>query len=150
MGHDRFAEALTRFNYGNRLADGPAQSFWMGLQNGGALTISTRQQAAFLRRFYQDALGVKPQSSQVVQDLLVDEVRNDSKLGKAVISGAPGSCASAADGSGSVSWWVGRLQTGDRDLAFSASIAGQSPPPGIEVAQKIKDSFAAAGLWPTG
>jgi beta-lactamase class D len=150
IGHDRFANALKRFDYGDKLADGPERSFWLGPQGGGALTISTRQQAAFFQRVYAGALGLKPQTTRVVATLLVDEVRDDSRLGKAVISGADGGCAVAADGSRGVTWSVGRLRTRDRDLIYAASVVGEAPPPGIEVRQKIKDSFADAGLIPGG
>ena len=148
VGHDRFAAALKQFDYGNKLADGPERSFWGGPQDGGALGISTRQQATFFRRFYAGALGVKPATASFVQSLLIDEVRNDSQMGQATISNVPGSCVVNADGSRGVGWSVGRLQTRDRDLIFAASVVGENAPPGLAVEQKLKDSLAAAGLWP--
>ena len=149
-GHDRLADALKRFDYGNHIVDGPERSFWQGPQNGGSLGISTRQQAAFFKRFYEGSLGAAPATTSFVQSLMVDEVRDDSRMGKATISNIPGSCAINADGSRAVGWSVGRLQTPDRDLIFAASVVGENAPPGVQVQLKLKDSFADAGLWPPG
>ena len=150
IGRDRMAAALQRFDYGNRMTQGPERSFWQGPQSGGTLGISTRQQAAFLRRFYEASLGAKPATTAFVESLLVDEVREDSRTGKAVISYAPGSCAVNADGSRAVGWSVGRLRTPDHDLIFAASVVGENAPPGLQVQLKLKDSLADAGLWPAG
>ena len=150
IGHDRFAGALRRFGYGNALADGPERQFWLGAQNGGALTISNAQQTAFLQRLYSGGLGLKPASAEAVEGLMVDEVREDAGKARSTFSAVDGECAVAADGSRSVTWVVGRLQTPTRDLAYAATLVSPAPPPGIEVRQKLKDGFAEAGLWPAG
>ena len=150
VGRDRFVLGLKRLDYGDKNPDGPAKSFWLGAENGGALTISTRQQADFLRRLYVGRLAVKPETTALMQGLLVDEIRTDSKGGKATMSGVGGSCATASDGSRSVGWWVGRLQTPVRDLVFAASVEGEDAPPGVEVQRRVKEIFAGAGLWPAG
>jgi beta-lactamase class D len=150
IGHDRMADGLKRFDYGNKIADGPERSFWEGPKNGGALGISTRQQSGFFRRFYSGALGAKPDTTALVQGFLVDEVRDDSKLGKATITSAPGACSVDSAGARAVGWSAGRLTTQTHDLAFAASVVGENAPPGIEVEQKLKDAFADAGLWPAG
>jgi beta-lactamase class D len=150
IGHDRVADGLKRFGYGNKLADGPERSFWEGPRNGGTLGISTRQQAGFFRRFYTGNLGAKPATNSLIQGLLVDEVRDDSRLGQATITSAPGLCAVDPAGARAVGWSAGRLTTRDRDLTFAASVVGENAPPGVEVQQKLKDAFADAGLWPAG
>jgi beta-lactamase class D len=150
IGHDGVADGLKRFDYGDKLADGPERSFWEGPRNGGALALSTRQQAAFFRRFYTGGLGVKPDTASFVQELLVDEVRDDSRRGKATISSAPGACSVDPAGARAVGWSAGRLTTRDHDLIFSASVVGENAPPGMLVEQKLKDAFADAGLWPAG
>ncbi len=150
IGHDHIADGLKRFGYGNRLVDGPERSFWEGPKAGGALGLSTREQARFFQRFYSGALGVKPATAVLVQSLLVDEVRDDSKLGRATITSAPGLCAVDPGGVRGVGWSAGRLTTRDRDLAFAASVVSENAPPGIAVQQKLKDAFADAGLWPAG
>jgi beta-lactamase class D len=150
VGHDRYVERLKAFDYGDRDPAGPVQYFWLGPKVGGGLVISTRQQVGFLKRFYAGQLPVKPASAAYVRSIMVDETRTDAKGGRYVMSGKTGSCSSIADGSRSVGWWVGRLQTPDRDLLFAASLEAADAPPGAEIKQRIKDIFADAGLWPAG
>jgi beta-lactamase class D len=148
IGHDRLSDALRRFDYGDKSADGPAKSFWMGLPNGGALALTTQQQASFFKRVYEGSLGLKPATTQVMQALLVREVRNDSRTGRASFSAAEGACPSNADGSNTVGWAAGRLETRDRDIVFAASVNADNAPPGVEIRDKLRDIFASAGLWP--
>jgi beta-lactamase class D len=119
----------------------------MGPQSGGALTLTTEDQFAFVRRFYTGALPVKPQTAAFVQGLTVDETRAD-KTGPAVMSGQAASCASVADGSRGVAWWVGRLKTPTRDVVFAASLESANAPPGLEIERDLKGIFADVGLWP--
>ena len=148
IGHDKLSAALRRFDYGNAFVDGPVTSFWMGPANGGALGITTDQQAQFFKRLYAAQLGLKPATSQFVQELLVREVREDSRTGRATFSAAEGACPSNADSSNNAGWAAGRLQTQDRDLIFAASINAADTPPGVDIRDKLRDIFASAGLWP--
>ncbi|HEX4181208.1 MAG TPA: penicillin-binding transpeptidase domain-containing protein [Caulobacteraceae bacterium] len=148
VGHDRYVEQLKALDYGTRDPAGPVQSFWMGSRFGGGLWISTREQADFLRRFYAGRLPVKPEAAALVRQLMVDEIRTDAKGGQFVVSGRAGDCATVSDNSRSVGWWVGRLKTPTRDLAFAVSFEGDDAPPGAEVRNRVKDVFADAGLWP--
>ncbi len=150
IGHDKLSDAAHRFDYGNKLVDGPATSFWMGPPNGGGLSLSTEQQAHFFKRFYDANLGLKPATTQAVQDLLVREVGDDSRTGRATFSVAEGSCPSNSDGSNTVGWAAGRLQRKDRDLIFAASVNAADAPPGVEIRDKLADIFASAGLWSAG
>jgi beta-lactamase class D len=148
VGHDRYVEQLKALNYGTRDPAGPVQSFWMGSRHGGGLWISTRQQADFLRRLYAGQLPVKPAAAGLMQQLMVDETRTDAKGGQYEVSGRPGDCASVSDNSRSVGWWVGRLRSPSRDLAFAFSIESAGAPPGHEVRDRAKNILADAGLWP--
>jgi beta-lactamase class D len=148
VGPDRYAKALAAFDYGSKTPDGPADGFWLGPRAGGGLTLSTRQQAAFLARLYGGRLPVRPQAADAVRSLIFDEARADPRGGQAVISGLAASCASQADGSRTVGWWVGRLRTPTRDLVFAASVEGAETPPGLEIERRLKAVFADAGLWP--
>jgi beta-lactamase class D len=150
VGHDRYVEKLKVFDYGSRDPAGPVDEFWLGPKVGGGLVISTRQQIDFLKRLYAGQLPVKPETAAFVRQIMVDETRADAKGGRYVMSGKTGSCSSTLDGSRSVGWWVGRLQTPSRDLLFAASLEAADAPPGGEVRQRIKDIFADAGLWPAG
>jgi beta-lactamase class D len=150
VGHDRYVERLKAFDYGDHDPSGPVTEFWLGPKAGGGLLISTHQQINFLKRFYAGQLPVKPASAAYVRQIMVDETRNDAQGRPYVMSGKTGSCASIADGSRSVGWWVGRLQGPDRDLLFAASVEAADAPPGGELRQRIKDVFSDAGLWPAG
>jgi len=148
IGHDKLSDAVHRFDYGNKFVDGPVASFWMGPPNGGALGLSTDQQAHFFRRFYAGDLGLKPTTTQFIQGLMVREVREDSRDGRATFSAAEGACPSNADGSNTVGWAAGRLLTKDHDLVYAASVNAPDAPPGVDIRDKLRDIFASAGLWP--
>jgi beta-lactamase class D len=143
IGAARYAAVLRAFGYGNHDVGGPITRFWQGPAQGGALAISAKEQASFVRRLYTGELKVKPASAQAVQALLVNESRGD-----ATMSGAAGSCADQADRGRGAGWWVGRLKSTARDLTFAAVVEAPEPPPGPVVASAIKDAFADAKLWP--
>ena len=147
VGQGAYRERLKAFGYGSQAPDGPLTGFWLGPAAGGGLDISTDEQAGFLHRLYAGRLPVKPESLAYVEQVMLDETRGD-----AVMSGKTGSCPSIADGSRQVGWWVGRLQTPKHDYVFAASIEGanDSSLPGMEVEDRVKAAFAAAGMWPAG
>jgi beta-lactamase class D len=149
LGPVDLGKQLQDLNYGNKSTQGPADRFWMGPSQGGQLLISTRGQTAFLRRLYGGKLQsigprpVSPPAAQQVTAMMVDEIRSGS-----TISGKTGTCASNADGSRQVGWWIGRLQGPKGDYVFAASVEGQGSLPGLEVQTRLKSAFAGAGLWP--
>ena len=57
------------------------------------------------------------------------------------------SCPDSPDGSRSVGWAAGRVQSAhNRDLTYSAVMEGQNALPGHIMASRLYDAFAAAGL----
>ena len=144
VGQAAYQERLRAFDYGNKAPEGPLTTFWLGPAAGGRLGISTRQQAQFLHRLFAGRLPVKPESLAYVESIMVNEIRNGSTM-----SGKTGSCASVADSSRQVGWWVGRLKTAQHDYVFAASVDGESENalPGVEVEDRVKTAFAQAGLW---
>ena len=145
LGKGVYVDRLRAFDYGNKTPDGPLTTFWLGPAADGALGISTRQQAEFLHRMESGKLPVKPDSLAYVQSIMVDEIR-----GGATMSGKTGSCATLADGTRQVGWWVGRLKTAKQDYVFAASVETNSDNalPGREVQVRVKSAFSKAGLWP--
>ncbi len=145
VGKPAYVDRLKAFDYGNKNPDGPLTSFWLGPAAGGGLGVSTVQQAEFLHRLYAGQLPVKPTTLAYVQSIMVDEIRDG-----ATMSGKTGSCATAADGTRQVGWWVGRLKTAKQDYVFAASMEGDSDNalPGREVEVRVKSAFTKAGLWP--
>lgn len=145
IGHDTYAKRLKAIDYGSADPAGPVDQFWLGPEVGGGLTISTRQQTDFLNRLYTGRLSTNPLTTATVAKIMIDESR-----GASVMSGKTGTCSSIADGSRSVGWWVGRLNSPERDLVFAVSMEGQNALPGRELQIRLKSAFAKAGLWPQG
>ena len=148
IGHDRYATALGVMGYGNGDLTGPPGAFWQGPHAGGALQLSTREQAAFLQRLYAGKILLANGAAATVEGLMSSETRNTA-AGPAVMTGQVGACPSQADGSRSVGWWVGRLTTPKRDVVFAASVEGPTAPPGEEVESAFKEALATANLWPS-
>lgn len=143
IGPETYAKRLKAMDYGSRDPAGPVDQFWLGPEVGGGLTISTRQQTQFLNRLYADRLSTNPLTTATVAKIMIDETR-----GASVMSGKTGTCSSQADGSRNVGWWVGRLNSPERDLVFAVSMEGQNALPGRELQIRLKSAFAQAGLWP--
>ncbi len=143
IGHDTYAKRLKAMDYGSGDPAGPVDQFWLGPEVGGGLTISTRQQTDFLNRLYTGRLSTNPLNTATVAKIMIDETR-----GSSVMSGKTGTCSSLADGSRNVGWWVGRLNSPERDLVFAVSMEGQNALPGRELQIRLKSAFAKAGLWP--
>jgi hypothetical protein len=60
--------------------------------------------------------------------------------------GRKASCNSVADGSRAVGWAAGRVTSARRDFIYSAVMEGQRALPGQEMASRLDDDFANAGL----
>ena len=55
------------------------------------------------------------------------------------------SCASSPDGARSVAWAAGPIETRD-ELVYAAAMEGPNTPPGVVVADKLKNAFVKVGL----
>ncbi len=143
IGPDRFAQRLSAFGYGQGRPIGDPLAFWQGPAAGGGLFISTNGQAAFLRRLYAGSLPVGAAAAQTVQGLMVQEQRGDTTL-----SGLVASCASIADNSRNLGWWIGRIQNPRRNVIFAFSMEGQNALPGMEIRSRAEPILAQAGLLP--
>jgi len=145
IGPDRFKQQLSAFGYGQGAPVGRPDSFWRGPAAGGGLFLSTRNQTDFLRRMAKGDLPVKPDAASTVQGLMADVTR-----GTTALSDIGASCPSIADASRDVSWWIGRIQSPERDLVFALSIESQNPLPGFEIRSRIVPIFTDVGLLPAG
>ena len=61
-------------------------------------------------------------------------------------AGHTASCNSVPDGSRTVGWAAGRVQSSKHDFIYSAVMEGQRALPGHEMAARLDDDFANAGL----
>ncbi len=74
--------------------------------------------------------------------------RTTDNLLKAAAQGAPpvqASCRSQADGSRGVGWSAGPV-SGHADLVYAAAMEGANTPPGVVIADKLRQAFERAGL----
>ena len=143
IGDDRFAQRLSSFNYGQGRPVGDPLAFWLGPAAGGGLFISSNDQAAFLRRLYMGRLPVSADAAKTVEGLMVQESRGDADL-----SGLTASCASLADNSRNLGWWIGRIRSPKRDVTFAISMEGQNALPGMEIRSRVTPVLVQAGLLP--
>lgn len=143
IGPARFKQQLSAFGYGQGAPIGNPDAFWQGPAAGGGLFISTLGQAQFLKKLARGELPVKPGPAGVVQSLMADQTR-----GPVTLSSLGANCASVADDSRSVSWWLGRIQGPDRDLVFALSIESDHPLPGTEIRSRTLPIFTRVGLLP--
>lgn len=145
IGPDRFAHDLSAFGYGQGRPIGDPLAFWQGPAAGGGLFISTHDQAAFLRKLYAGALPVSPAAAQTVEAMMAGPARGGTSVSSLVAS-----CASIADNSRNLGWWIGRIQSAKRDVIFAFSIEGQNALPGMEIRSRVTPILAKAGLLPAG
>lgn len=143
VGPQTYRERLKAYGYGSQDPKGPVDAFWLGPQAGGGLTITPRQQAAFLHRFYAGRLPVKPESAAAVQAMMQIE-----DVGGVQVSGKTGSCPSSADGSRQAGWWAGRLKGPARDLVVVAAMEGPEALPGAEVQDRMISALGQTGYLP--
>lgn len=130
IGPEKLASGFKAMDYGSGKA-------------GAGLTVSTRQQAAFMQRLVSGRLPLATNASTTVVSLLDSEIQGDG-----VVRGRAAACDSAADGSRSVGWWTGRLTSPSRDLVIAASIDSAAALPGREVETRVKAALTKSGLWP--
>jgi len=85
IGEQRYNEYLKVMNYGSRDISGGLTQFWLV----SSLTISPDEQVEFLRRFYHNDFGFKPESIDQVKDAIVlednDSYRLSGKTGTGMI-----------------------------------------------------------------
>lgn len=143
IGTDRFKSQLSAFGYGQGAPVGRPDAFWMGPAAGGGLFLSTRNQVDILGKLARTALPAKPGAQGTVQALMADTVRGQTQL---YDLGA--SCSSIADGSRSVSWWIGRIKGPANDLVFALSIESANPLSGMEIRSRMLPILTAARLLP--
>ncbi len=115
IGAERMAAYLARFDYGNRDLSGGIDRFWLG----DSLAISADEQVSFLRRFYDDRLGVSPRATAIVKEILVLERGEGWTL-----SAKTGSGRLLADGP-MIGWLVGYVEEGSGVSFFALNVSGR-------------------------
>jgi len=122
IGRERELEHLRAFEYGSRTFDGAVDAFWLN----GQLTISPREQVAFLRRMFRYELRIDRRHVDAVKAALTMPA---GKLSNATgvhdfPLGWPGAVLRLKTGNGTVngdrvSWLVGEVESGGRAYVFA-------------------------------
>lgn len=100
IGHDRLAAWVTRAGYGNgRIGEVPAKA-WLD----GVLTVTARQQLAFVDRLRRNDLPFSARTIDAVKAAMLDE-----SIGSRRVYGKTGTLFN--DGKGNA-WWIGWVEGG--------------------------------------
>lgn len=113
IGLEKYTHYITLFDYGNKDVKGPPNRFWLD----GQIRISANQQLEFLRRFYNYNLEISHQSTDIVKDIIVREVKNNYTL-----SGKSGS--GRISDSTMIFWLVGYIETENKPYFYALNISG--------------------------
>jgi beta-lactamase class D len=113
IGAERMASYLERFDYGNRDISGGIDRFWLT----STLAISADEQVGFLRRLYDERLGVSHDATEAVKQILVLERGDGYTLSAKTGSGALG------DGP-ALGWLVGWVEANGNVSFFAFNVSG--------------------------
>jgi beta-lactamase class A len=138
LGPQRMQAYLDQFNYGNRDMTGGVDQFWLG----HGLKISAEEQVSFLKRFYEDRLGISHGVTDAVRDLLLLEAAPDYRW-----YGKTGTCTSAG---GAIAWHVGFVEREGKVVYYALNFDGGTVSELFaRRPQLIRSKLARAGLVDT-
>jgi beta-lactamase class D len=133
VGPERMQEMLTRLDYGNASIGEDLTLFWID----GSLTITGRQQLDFLRRMWTGELDVAPEHVRTLENILTQPLRSlEARVREPAAYEAAWSSEVEAQfktgtndyyEGGSVTWFVGRLRSGERDVIFVSRVLSHEP-----------------------
>lgn len=139
VGPERMQSMLDRLDYGNASIGTDVTMFWLD----GTLTISGREQLDFLRRMWTGELDVAPEHVRTLEDILTQPLRNlegrvsdPSQYEAAWSSEVEAQFKTGTNDyeGGSVTWWVGRLRSDQRDVIFVSRVISDQPTSNISPA----------------
>ncbi len=119
VGKERMQAFVDKFDYGNRDISSGEDNFWLN----GSLSISAMEQVAFLRKFYENKLGVSSEAIAAVKDILVQEETERYRL-SAKTGGGTG--FDKANSDKALGWYVGYVEKGKNLYYFAMNIEGGS------------------------
>ncbi len=122
IGEKKMKAAVTASDYGNADIGGGIDRFWLD----GALRISSEEQVAFLRKFWNKELPFSSAVQQAVKDLMLLEKTDDYTL--------RGKTGTAIRSDIMIGWLVGFLERGDKVYIFALNI-------------EAPDSDDMSGFW---
>ena len=125
IGRDRELAHLRAFNYGSQTFSGPVDLFWLN----GELTISPREQIAFLKRMYAYQLPIPRRHVDTVIAAMTmppGKLSNASGVHEFALASPP-PVVRAKTGNGTVkgeraSWVIGEVESDGRRLVFASRV----------------------------
>ena len=125
IGRDRELAHLRAFSYGSQTFSGPVDRFWLN----GELTISPREQIAFLKRMYSYQL---PIARHHVDTVIAAMTMPPGKISNAAgvhdfVLASPAPVVRAKNGNGTVkgeraSWVIGEVESEGRRFVFASRV----------------------------
>jgi beta-lactamase class D len=121
IGEKRMKEYLIRFNYGNVDISSGIDAFWLN----GSLGISAMEQIMFLKKFYDNSLGVNEHTINAVKNILVQKETGSYRIsaktggGNGIDKNDPGKYRG---------WYVGYVEKGKDVFFFALNIDGTDTP----------------------
>jgi beta-lactamase class D len=118
VGEQRMSDFVKRFNFGNMDISSGIDSFWLS----GSIAISAMEQIDFLKKFYDNKLGIKESTTKSVKEILVQE-KGDGYTLSAKTGGGAGFMKD--DTTRALGWYVGYVEKGDKVYFFALNIEGK-------------------------
>jgi beta-lactamase class D len=126
IGRERELQQLTAFDYGSKRFSRDVDRFWLN----GDLTISPREQVAFLQKMYTYRLPVERRHIDTVKAAMTmpaGTLSNASGVHPFPLRWPRGTIARLKTGNGTVdgervSWLVGVVESGGREYAFASRV----------------------------
>ena len=109
VGAERMARLVHQFGYGNEDISGGVDTFWLA----SSLTISADEQVRFLKRFYENGVGLSDRTTTLAKDVFVADETPRWRL-----SAKTGACRPDSGGDASI-WYVGYVEKGGHVYYFA-------------------------------
>jgi beta-lactamase class D/2-keto-3-deoxy-L-rhamnonate aldolase RhmA len=150
IGREREVQHLRAFAYGSQAFTGSVDSFWLN----GDLTISPREQIAFLRRMFTYDLPVDRRHIDAVKAAMTmppGTLSNASGTHEFPLKWPAGTVARLKTGNGTVSgdrvsWLIGALDVAGREYVFASRVRSSTRPlettSGADLAVRILNAMA--------
>jgi len=110
IGRERYEEYLAKMNYGNRDISGELTEFWLE----SSLKISAHEQVEFLRKFYYNRFGFKPENIEQVKEAIILEENDLYRLS--------GKTGLGMYDDRTIGWLVGYVERGENVYYYAMNI----------------------------
>ena len=102
IGQQQMQSYIDNFAYGNQDISSGLDNFWLG----GSMKISAVEQVRFLQRMHQNQLAVKPESIELLKDVMLVETTAHYKLYAKTGTGK----VSGANNKAMLGWYIGFVE----------------------------------------